>query len=82
LQPAPTDCCGTPAAARDRFLSSCETVELKFAAVVCVEGKPLEDVYFPTDSVISLVSVLADGARLEVGIIATRACWELPSLWG
>lgn len=61
-----------PRRSQSRFLSSCETVELKFAAVVCVEGKPLEDVYFPTDSVISLVSVLADGARLEVGIIGNE----------
>jgi CRP-like cAMP-binding protein len=47
-------------------------VELQFAAVLCVEGKPLKDVYFPTDSVISLVSVLADGARLEVGVIGNE----------
>jgi CRP-like cAMP-binding protein len=48
-------------------------VELQFAAVLCVEGEPMRDVYFPTGSVISLVTTLADGARLEVGIIGKEA---------
>ena len=61
-----------PRRSQRRLLASCEQVDLQFAAVVCVEGKPLEDVYFPTDSVISLVAVLADGARLEVGIIGNE----------
>jgi CRP-like cAMP-binding protein len=47
-------------------------VNLQFASIVCVEGRALEDVYFPLDSVISLVTVLADGARLEVGIIGNE----------
>jgi CRP-like cAMP-binding protein len=61
-----------PRRSQSRFLASCEPVALKYATVLCVEGKPLEDVYFPTDSVISLVSVLPDGARLEVGIIGNE----------
>ena len=61
-----------PRRSQRRLLASCELVDLQFAAVVCVEGKPLEDVYFPQDSVISLVTVLADGARLEVGIIGNE----------
>jgi CRP-like cAMP-binding protein len=47
-------------------------VELQFAAVLCVEGESMRDVYFPTESVISLVTTLADGARLEVGIIGNE----------
>jgi CRP-like cAMP-binding protein len=58
-----------PQRSRRRFLADCESVELQFAAVLCVEGRPMRDVYFPVDSVISLVATLADGARLEVGII-------------
>jgi CRP-like cAMP-binding protein len=61
-----------PRRSQSRFLASCEQVELRFATVVCVEGKHLEHVYFPRDSVISLVTVLADGARLEVGIIGNE----------
>jgi CRP-like cAMP-binding protein len=61
-----------PQRSRRRLLASCEQVDLQFAAVLCVEGKVLEHVYFPRDSVISLVTVLADGARLEVGVIGNE----------
>lgn len=47
-------------------------MELQFATVLCVEGELTRDVYFPTQSVISLVATLADGARLEVGIIGNE----------
>jgi CRP-like cAMP-binding protein len=61
-----------PQRSRSRFLADCESVDLQFAAVLCVEGEPMRDVYFPTQSVISLVTTLADGARLEVGIIGNE----------
>jgi CRP-like cAMP-binding protein len=61
-----------PPRSRSRILASCELVDLRFAAVVCDEGEPLRYVYFPLDSVISLITTLADGARLEVGIIGNE----------
>lgn len=61
-----------PRRSQNRLLASCEQVDLQFEAVLCVEGKLLKHVYFPRDSVISLVSVLADGARLEVGVIGNE----------
>jgi CRP-like cAMP-binding protein len=54
------------------FLADCQLVQLPFAAVVSVAGEPVQNVYFPTDSVISLVTTLAGGARLEVGIIGNE----------
>jgi CRP-like cAMP-binding protein len=71
-----------PLRRRTRLLANCEQVELQFATVLCVEGKPLEDVYFPMDSVISLVTVLADGARLEVGIIGNEGMFGTSILLG
>jgi CRP-like cAMP-binding protein len=53
-------------------LASCDQVNLRFAAVLCDEGESVRRVYFPTDSVISLVTTLADGPRLEVGIIGNE----------
>lgn len=58
-----------PAQSRRHFLESCEPVELGFAEILCEAGDPIRHVYFPTDSFISLVTTLDDGARLEVGIV-------------
>jgi CRP-like cAMP-binding protein len=61
-----------PRRSQSRLLASCERVDLRFAVVLCDDGESLEHVYFPLDSVISLVTTLADGARLEVGIIGNE----------
>jgi CRP-like cAMP-binding protein len=61
-----------PRHSQSTFLASCEHVDLRFAAVVCAEGERMQHVYFPLNSVISLVTTLADGARLEVGIIGNE----------
>ena len=61
-----------PRRSQSGILASCELVDLRFAAVLCVEGEPLRHVYFPLNSVISLITTLADGARLEVGIIGNE----------
>lgn len=58
-----------PAQSQRHFLESCEPVELGFAEILCQAGDPIRHVYFPTDSFISLVTTLDDGARLEVGIV-------------
>src|SRR5687767_491115 len=61
-----------PQRSRNTLLASCEHVDLRFATVLCAEGARIRYVYFPLDSVISLVTTLADGARLEVGIIGNE----------
>jgi CRP-like cAMP-binding protein len=61
-----------PRRSQDSILASCDQVDLRFAAVLCDEGEPVQRVYFPEDSVISLVTTLADGPRLEVGIIGNE----------
>jgi CRP-like cAMP-binding protein len=58
-----------PQRSRQRLLTSCEQVELRFADVVCELGDEICHVYFPTDSVISLVTVLDCNARLELGMV-------------
>jgi CRP-like cAMP-binding protein len=54
---------------RKHFVASCDQVDLAFAEVLCESGEQIRHVYFPLDSFISLVTVLDDGARLEVGIV-------------
>ena len=50
-------------------MASCEQIDLRFADVVCESGARIRHVYFPTDSFLSLLTTLGDGARLEVGIV-------------
>lgn len=61
-----------PPLGRRRFISNCDDVELEFGAVVSQPGERIRHVYFPTQSFISLVTTLEDGARLEVGIVGNE----------
>jgi len=54
---------------RQRFLGDCETVNLVFADVLARPGERIRQVYFPTDSLISLVSPIDDDDSLEVGMV-------------
>ncbi len=58
-----------PARTRQKFLASCDLVELRLEQILCESGDVISHVYFPLDSFISLVTRLDDGARLEVGIV-------------
>lgn len=58
-----------PGRGRLRLLAGCEQVELRAAEVICSSGERMKHVYFPTDGIISLVTTLGDGSRLEVGSI-------------
>jgi CRP-like cAMP-binding protein len=54
---------------RQRLLASCEQVELRSAEIISEAGERMRHVYFPTGGIISLVTTLGDGSRLEVGSI-------------
>ncbi|HET9395056.1 MAG TPA: Crp/Fnr family transcriptional regulator, partial [Nitrospiraceae bacterium] len=54
---------------RRRFLADCEPAELRPTGVLCRSDERVRHVYFPTDGIISLVTTLRDGSRLEVGSI-------------
>lgn len=54
---------------RQRLFADFEQVELRSAEVIYGSGERMRHVYFPTDGVISLVTALRDGSRLEVGSI-------------
>jgi CRP-like cAMP-binding protein len=58
-----------PGRSRRLFMAGCEQIDLRFADVVCESGERIRHVYFPTDSFLSLLTTLDDGARLEVGIV-------------
>jgi len=54
---------------RQRLLASCEHVEFRVADVPGRAGERIKHVHFPIDSIISTVTALADGSRLEVGLV-------------
>lgn len=61
-----------PQRSQRRFLAGCDQVKLGFAEVLGDTGERVRHVYFPIDGVISLVTTLADGERLEVGIVGSE----------
>ena len=63
---------GLPEHSGRRMLADCELIQLDFAQALSVPGEPISHVYFPLDSFISLVTVLDDGARLEVGMVGSE----------
>jgi CRP-like cAMP-binding protein len=58
-----------PETVQQRLLGSCRVVELEFAQILAQPGQAARYAYFPLDSLISVVTTLEGGARLEVGIV-------------
>lgn len=54
------------------FLADCEALDLVAATSLCHEGDRIRHVYFPTDSVISLVTPGDHGGDLEVGMVGNE----------
>lgn len=60
---------GLPLALRERFIASCEPVDLDMSQVLSEAGVRVKHVYFPLDSFISLITALNEEEKLEVGIV-------------
>ena len=58
-----------PRRQRQDFLALCEPIHLAFEAVLCEPGERTHYVYFPTQSFVSLVSIVDQDSLLEVGMI-------------
>jgi len=63
---------GLPERCWQRMLADCELIDLDFAQALSAPGEQIGHVYFPLGSFISLVTVLDDGARLEVGMVGSE----------
>ncbi len=57
-----------PATDYDRLLPNLEAVDLPLGLVLYESGGTLAYVYFPTDSIISLLYVMEDGASAEIAV--------------
>ena len=71
-----------PDRSRLRVLASCDQVELVLAQVLGTSGERIRAVYFPLNCVVSLVTSLDDGARLEIGIVGNEGMLGTPLVLG
>lgn len=63
---------GLPAETRNALRPHLRSETLPAQMVLTEPGRPVDQVYFPVDCVVSLIAVLKDGATVEVGM----AGWE------
>lgn len=61
-----------PRTARNRLLSICEPVDLVSGRVVSRSDSPARHVYFPTGSILSLMTSSKDSPVLEVGMLGSE----------
>ena len=61
-----------PAAEFDRLSPHLELVPMPLGEVLCESGCPLQHVYFPTTSIVSLFYVLEDGASAGIAMIGNN----------
>jgi CRP-like cAMP-binding protein len=54
---------------REQLLAQCERVELRSANVLCESEERIRYVFFPTGSIISLITCVNANASLEVGLV-------------
>ena len=66
----------------ERVMADCEPVELGFSQVLSKPGDAIDFVYFPTDSVISLVMPVDGNSGLEVGLIGYEGMLGIPLMLG
>ena len=71
-----------PAADRRRLLDRMELVELDLRQRIYEPGKPIEHVYFPLTTVISMLAVMEDGQAVEVATMGNEGMAGLPVFLG
>ncbi|HEX8775400.1 MAG TPA: Crp/Fnr family transcriptional regulator [Pyrinomonadaceae bacterium] len=61
-----------PAKEYQRLMPELEDVNLIFADVLCEPGERIRFVYFPNDSIVSLLAAVGNHSTLEVGIVGSE----------
>jgi CRP-like cAMP-binding protein len=67
---------------RQQILANCERVELLLGDILANPGEPVSHIYFPTDSIISLVMPIEGGAGLEVGLVGNEGMLGITLILG
>ena len=61
-----------PASDRERLFPKLELVPLPLGDVLYESGSRLSHIYFPTDSIVSLLYVMEDGASAEIAVVGNE----------
>lgn len=61
-----------PEASKKRLFSQLKLVELPLGLVLFESGESVESVYFPTDSIVSLLYVMENGASAEISVVGNE----------
>ncbi len=61
-----------PAAERERLFPHLKLVTMPLGMVIYESGDALRHIYFPTDSIVSLLYVLKDGASAEIAVVGNE----------
>ena len=65
-----------------RLLSGLEAVTLTFGEVLYEPGMPIRHVYFPTDSLVSLLTLVEGHMALEIGLVGREGMLGIPLALG
>lgn len=61
-----------PLQAQQRIVPDLELVEMMLGEVVCESGEASRQVYFPTNSIVSLLYVMENGASAEISVVGNE----------
>jgi len=71
-----------PRAERRKLIGLCESVQLTFGDMLCEQGERFSHVYFPIDSIISLISSINGRCRVEAGLVGAEGMLGIPLVLG
>ena len=67
---------------RQRFLAACEPIDLVFSEILAEPGERIRHVYFPTASIVSLVSPIDGCDSMEVGMVGDEGMLGISLILG
>lgn len=73
---------GLPAEDYQRIVPHLEDVSLRYQQILHNAGEAIEYVYFPTQAMLSAVSIMQDGSIIEVGVVGKEGVVGMPVCWG
>ncbi|MBF0270342.1 MAG: Crp/Fnr family transcriptional regulator [Alphaproteobacteria bacterium] len=71
-----------PAEECSRILPHIELVELPLGHTVCESGDEMRHVFFPTNSIISLLNVMEDGSSAEIAVVGNEGIVGISNFMG